>query len=60
MAGGNKHKALSRTKVKTIINMDIAVEALNKTQIKNLHEIMDRLTKWDEKYQEKYGDGAKQ
>jgi len=34
--------------------MNIAVEALNKTQIKNLHEIMERLTKWDEKYQEKY------
>jgi len=54
MAGGNKRKALSKTPTKVIINMNIAVEALNKTQIKNLHEIMERLTKWDEKYQEKY------
>ncbi|MFD1350173.1 hypothetical protein ACFQ43_14090 [Oceanobacillus caeni] len=51
---GNKRKALSKTPTKVIINMDIAVEALNKTQIKNLHEIMERLTKWDEKYQERY------
>lgn len=53
--GGNKRKALSKTSVKVIINMDIAVEALNKTQIKNLHEIIGKLTKWDEKYKEKFG-----
>lgn len=50
----NKRKAITRTATKVIINMDIAVEALNKTQIKNLHEVMDRLRIWDEKYKAKY------
>lgn len=57
MPGGNKRKAISRTPSKVIINMNIAVEALNKTQIKNLHEIIDRLRKWDVKYRDKFGGG---
>lgn len=57
MSGGNKRRAVSRTPSKVIINMDIAVEALNKTQIKNLHEIIDRLRKWDVKYRDKFGGG---
>lgn len=52
----NKRKAISRTATKAIINMDIAVEALNKTQIKNLHEVMDKLRIWDEKYKKRFGD----
>lgn len=49
----NKTKAITKTNVKIIINMDIAIEALNAGQIANLHEIIERLTKHDEKREAK-------
>lgn len=47
---GNKITAINKTNTKVMINMDIAIEALNKTEIYNLHHIINRLTKWDEKH----------
>jgi hypothetical protein len=53
---GNKTKAVTKTNVKVIINMDIAINALSNTQIKNLHDIVRVLSIWDEKYKERTGD----
>ena len=46
---GRKDVALTRTNVKVIINMNESVKALNGTQIKNLHDILDTLRQYDEK-----------
>lgn len=48
-----KFKAITKTNVKVMINMDIAVRALNATQIKNLHDIIGKLTIWDETHKSK-------
>jgi len=51
MSGGNKTKAINKTPSKVIINMGIAVETLNKKQIKSLYEIIDVLRERDHKYE---------
>lgn len=48
-----KFKAITRTNVKVMINMDIAVRALNKYQIQNLHDIIYSLSEWDDKHYSK-------
>lgn len=57
---GNKRKALSKTPSKIIVNMDIAVEALNKTDITNLHIIIHKLNLWDKKYQQRFGEQSQE
>ena len=48
MAGGNKVKAISKTSAKIIINMDIALQTLNKYDIHNLNQIIQKLKDRDE------------
>lgn len=55
---GNKRRALSKTPSKVIINMNIAVEALNKTEIGHLHDIMEKLNVWDDNYRRRFINGS--